>query len=235
MAIFPNLELEDVVQVGDKTRLNSTKTFASKDEASITLVEIEPESGNGFIDVTGSGPRDYFLDWEYSGISRTVTVSVRVTTDGLPVTTTKTIEVLTASDDGLYSDDQDLISLESDILKWVREGRNSFLDFHRKAQFLILDFLNDIGVRDVDSKRITKDDIVDVLEVRKWSKYKTLALIFEDISNATDDVFAEKRRFYDSLAKSAFNKSVLRLDLNNDGVVEDSEGVSIYTGFLSRL
>ena len=58
MAIFPNAELEEVVQVDDKTRLDARKSFVSKDEADVTLIEVEPEAGSGFIDVTGSSFKD---------------------------------------------------------------------------------------------------------------------------------------------------------------------------------
>ncbi len=84
MAIFPNLKLEDIVQINDKTRLDASKSFTA-DEAAVTLVEIEPESAAGFIDITptvATNSKQYFLDWSYSGTSRTVTVSVRITTDG---------------------------------------------------------------------------------------------------------------------------------------------------------
>ena len=60
MAIFPHIELEDIVQVNDRTRLSAIKSFVSKDEAAVTLVEIEPESGSGFIDVTGAKQADWF-------------------------------------------------------------------------------------------------------------------------------------------------------------------------------
>lgn len=237
MAIFPNLELEDAIQISDKTRLSGTKSFVSKDEPAISLVEINPEDGvENFVDVTDSLTDNWFLDWEYSGTSRTVTVSIRVTA-GIagPVTFSKTIEVLTEADDKLFSDDQDLIGLESDIVKWVRPGRNSFLDFHRKSQFLILDFLNnDLGIRDYERDRITKDSVVDVEEVRKWSKFWTLALIFEDISNATDDVFSEKNKFYMSRANAARDQSFYQLDLNKDGEISDGEIIDIKSTRLLR-
>jgi hypothetical protein len=52
--IFPLVESEPIVQVSDKTRLSAVKSFKSNDEPAISLVEIEPESGSGFINVTGS-------------------------------------------------------------------------------------------------------------------------------------------------------------------------------------
>jgi hypothetical protein len=234
MAIFGNLDLENKIQVSDKTRLDGSASFISKDEASVTLVEIEPEAASGFIDVTGSSAKDWFLDWEYSGASRTVTVSVRITTDGAPVTFTDTLDVITVADDTLFSSDGDLIAQEHDILNYVRDGRNSFLNVHRKAQTLIMDWLNDLGAVKRDGTKFDKDDVVDIEEVRKWSESIVLEMIFQDLSNAKDDVFGDKSRLYAGRAGEARNKSFIRLDTNDDGIIDLSEGINIKTIDLSR-
>ena len=143
--IFPVLETEDVVQVADKTRLDGSKTFVSKDANEITLVEIEPESCAGYIDVTGSSFADWYLDWIYTGATRSVTVTIRVTTDSTPVTLTRTISVVTVSDDKLFSKDQDLVAREPDVLKYVPQGRASFLNVHRASQTKILEDLDEGG------------------------------------------------------------------------------------------
>ena len=233
MAIFGNLELEEIVQENDKTRLDATKSFVSKDEAAITLVEIEPEASAGFIDVTGTSFRDWFLDWEYS-TDGTKTVSVRITTDGAPVTSTATMDVITAADDKLFSGDQDITALEPDILQWIRPGRNTFLDVHRKAQVLILDWINDLGVRNNDLTRVSKDEIVDTEEVRKWSENLVLRLIFEGISNAVDDTFARKAAVYAAREAEAKNRAKIRFDADKDGVAESGEFVPFKTMDLFR-
>lgn len=238
MAIFGNLELEKIIQVSDKTRLDAKKSFVSKDEAAITMVEIEPEAGNGFIDVSGSSSPldsdDWFLDWEYSGATRTVTVSLRITTDGAPETFTETIEVITEADDKLFSGDQDIMALENNILRYVKPGRNTFKDFHRKSQTLILDWLNDLGVRTFEREKITKDNVVELDEVRKWSERMTLRLIFQSISNKVDDVFALKAAEYEKLEADARNRSEIRLDLNNDGTIDKNENQPLSSFKLSR-
>ena len=234
MAIFPNIEVEGVLQVNDKTRLNATKSFVSKDEAAITLVEIEPEAGSGFLDVTGTSFRDYYLDWSFSGTTRTVTVSVRVTTDGVPVTTTADIEILSAADDKLFSVDSDITPFESDVLKYVEQGRNSFLNKHRAVQESILDLLNDEGITNTDGTRITKDAIVDVDEVKSWSKYWTLGLIFDDFQNSEGDKFLAKANKYLKRAARSRDKAFLRLDLDGSGTVTDNEFIDTQTKDLVR-
>lgn len=228
MAIFGNLDLEDVVQVDDKTRLDATRSFISKDEAAVTLVEIEPEGSAGYVDVTGSSSADWYLDWAYA-TDGAKTVSVRITTDGSPSTSTATLTVNSVVDDALFSDDRDLVALESNILKWVRAGRNSFLDYHRKAQTLILDHISEIGVRDSDQNKIVAADFIDVQEVRKWSENLTLRLIFQDLSNSSNDFFGLKSDYYMGREKEAMNKSVLALDLDSDGTLNDGEYVNFST------
>lgn len=232
--IFPNLILEDVVQVDDKTRLDASKVFVSKDEAAITAVEIEPETGAGFVSVFGSGQsKDWFLDWQYA-TAGTKTATCRVTTDGSPVTKTFTLEVLSVADDNLFSTDQDIVALEHDIMKWVPAGRASFKNMHRKAQRLILAWLDENGHTDTSGNRLTKEAIVDKEEVRNWSAALTLQLIYQTMSNAIDDVFMQKSKTYESLAITHRKRLILRLDLTGDGEIDTSEGIRVKSVSLVR-
>jgi len=43
--IFPNLELEAIVQLGDRTRLSALKSFVTQNEAAISLVQINTGTG----------------------------------------------------------------------------------------------------------------------------------------------------------------------------------------------
>lgn len=227
--IFPNLQLENVVQENDKTRLDATKSFISKDEAAITLVEIEAESGSGFIEVGAPGsPKDWFLDWQYDTAGEK-TVSCKVTTDGTPVTTSFTLTVLEEDDDNLFSSDSDLTALEHDILKWVPAGRNTFKNYHRKAQSLIMAWIDESGYTDSSGSRLTKDAIVDKEEVKYWSAALTLSLIYKSISNAIDDVFSGKAKQYEIMAATHRNRLKIRLDVDGDATVSTGEGLPIKT------
>jgi hypothetical protein len=234
MAIFPVIESESIIQINDKTRIDVSKTFISKGEAAVEEVEIEPEAGAGFISVFAVDQKQWFLDWQYSGASRTVVVSARVTTDGLPVTTTKEIEVITASDDKLFSSDADLISLEPDILKRVKPGRSSFLDIHRMAQTKILEYLDEAGIRNTDNTKVTEDELLDISEVRPWSRDLTLHLIFNGFSNQVDDIFFEKSKHYKKEAENRADRVVLAFDSNKDGILDKHEGIVMRTRELIR-
>lgn len=221
--IFPNLEVEPVVQVLDKTRLDASKTFTTPNEAAISLIRIKPSATDSFIDVTSL----MYLDWAYL-TDGNKTVTVEVTTDGAPVTITKDISVLTEANDYLFSNDSDLVDKESDILKWVSPGRASFKDKHRAAQKLIVSYLNDIkGFRDASDNRLTKASLIDKEEVRQWSVFLTLRLIFQSLSNAVDDVFDKKSRYYSDFEELYKNKSLLVLDLNGDNVKDFIRPTSI--------
>ena len=218
MAIFGALELEGTVQVNDKTRLDATKSFESEENA-FTLVEIEPDTGAGFVDVTANK----YLDWSYS-TDGTATVSVRLTTgSGGPDTFTKDLTIISIADDKLFSSDHELLPYEPNILKWTREGRNSFLDVHRASQDRIISWLDENRIWDVEGNRLTKEDITDTEEVNDWSKFMTLKIIFEGLSNATDDIFHEKALRYMDMEVKARNRAAIRLDRNNDGETDISK------------
>lgn len=237
MAIFPHLDLEETIQINDKTRLDGTRSFITQDEAAITLVEIEPEGAAGFIDVTPSPATkssEYYLDWQYTGATRTVTVTVRITTDGAPTSFSETMEVTTAADDMLFSNDQDLISKESDILKFVRKGRNSFLDMHRRSQEIIVAWFDERGVTDTSGAKLTKAAFTDLTEVREWSSNLTLSLIFQDLSNVANDVFSQKSTFYAGQAANHRNRSIFRFDEDGSGAISAGEGSAVATTNLLR-
>lgn len=210
--IFPILETESQLRVNDKSRLDATKSFISPDEAAITLVEIEPEAGVGFYDVTSSK----YLDWQYD-LDGDKVVTLQITTDGLPTQITKTISVLLPENDIIFSTDDDLLAHEDDILRYVRSGRSSFIDKHRLARKRIVRWLSEQRIYDRDGDNLTASAIMDVDEVNEWSKFYVLYIIFNSLSNAIDDIFAQKASLYQSLSKDAQNRSAIRLDTNGDG------------------
>lgn len=234
MAIFPMIDKDAKAQVSDKIRISGVSSFVSKDEAAVTLVEIEPESGDGFIDVTGTSATDWYLDWAYAGATRTATISLRVTTDGAPVTSTSTISILTSADDKLFTADSDLLRIESDIHDMLPAGRSSFKFMHRKVRDLVLDWFNEMGFRNTDGTKISEDEVLDVDEVKKWSEYWVLGLIFEDASNTVDDKFGLKSKIYESKALEARKRAVIHLDLNKDAVVDNTEYVNVSSLSLRR-
>jgi len=234
MAIFPFIEVGENEQVEDRLRISAVKSFAAKDEAAITEIEIEPESSSGFISVFNSNQKNWFLDWEYA-TDGTKTISVRITTDGAPITSTKDISILTEADDKLFSTDDDLFRFETEILEFVPQGRNTFKYVHREAQTQILEDLYRIGITDTDGDKLTKDAVIDIEEVRQWSRFLVLQLIFSDVSNSVGDIFFLKREQYKSWALESRQKAIMKLDLNGDAILDSTESVDITWRRLNRV
>jgi len=230
MAIFPFLSVEPTVQVGDRTRLDGTKSFITADEVSILALEIDPGTGT-YINVTDDKYLDYA--WNTSG-SKTIRCRVTTSAASASASISETVSVVTESSDYLFSGDSDLKLHEPDILKWTEDGRNSFLNIHRRAKKLILEYLRREGFVDVYGNPYTDAAITDIEEVKQWSIFTTLRLIFEGISNSTEDVFHEKAKRYFEMEQKWRSIALLRLDIDGDGEVVEGEGIDMRSCFVAR-
>jgi len=215
--IFGQLKTESIVQVGDKTRLDGTKSFISPDEAAITLIRVEPEAAAGFITVTSTK----LLDWVYTTNGDKV-VTLEITTDGAPQTFTKTIVCLNETEDRLFSKDEDILPIEDDIYRFLKAGRSSFLDKHRISQDIIVDSLNQRGYVGPLNRLLTKDDLFNIKEVKEWSKYLTLYLIYSSVQAESGDVYQTKADNYKKLADSQSQRAGLKLDTDQDGNLDEN-------------
>lgn len=232
MPIFPVLELEALVQAGDKTRLDARKSFASGG-STITKVEITPGADAETVDIT----TDMYLDWAFTqtdGATEdpeefeiTLTVTEGTGADATEYELVKTIEVISESEDKLFSTDDMLRVHEPDILRSVPEGRATFKDVHRRAKGLMLAWLDAQGFIDDYGDKITEDGFVVPAEVEEWSTRVALRLIFEGLRSSSDDVFALKAKAYAKEEEFFRNRAVLRLDLNGDGVVSEGEELEV--------
>lgn len=232
MAIFPDLSCEEIVQTNDRTRLSAINSFVTPDETSgITSIKIKPQSNVDYIDVTDN----MYLDWQYTFAgSQTVKVLVESGAASASADFSKTIQVVTPSSDRLFSTDQDIKLHEPDILKWKEDGRNSFLNIHRRAKKLILEYLRREGFVDVYGNPYTDAAIIDIDEVKQWSTFITLRLIFEGISNSTEDVFHIKAKRYFEMEQKWRSIALLRLDIDGDGEVVEGEGIDMRSCFVAR-
>jgi len=226
--LFPKITFETVLQVDEKTRLDSSLSFATEDEV-INDILIEPETGVGFISVYNAGNKSkWYLDWAYES-DGFKNISVRI--DAASGSKTKSymagINVLTEDEDALLSSDNDIIPYETDILNYLPKGKNSYIYAHRKAQERILAFLDEQRIWKSDNSRYTKQDLVDIgidiqEQFKQWSAFQTLLIIFESIQVSGGDIFQEKKQEYENLMRQARNRSSLRLDSNKDGVIDET-------------
>jgi CRISPR/Cas system endoribonuclease Cas6 (RAMP superfamily) len=108
-------------------------------------------------------------------------------------------------------------------MSYVKDGRYSFLDFHRRAQALILSELDEARIWKNDGTRFEKADIIDLQEFKEWSTFKTLALIFYDLSDKNGDKFESKFTDYASKASKAMSRAAMRLNFNGNTEQEPGE------------
>jgi len=214
MALYPVLKTEGIVQVDDQTRLSALSSYSNGGD-SITQIEIDAGDGNGFLDVTS----DRYLDVQYDS-DGDKTVQVRLNASS---TESQTLSVLTVAADLLFSTDRDLEVHEPEILRYVREGRNSYLDVHRRVQTLILDWLDYNRYWKRDNVRFEKADLIDIQDFKQWSTYYVLQIIFEGLSDKNDDKWMEKSAVYKQLAESARGRGTYRLDKDGSGEIDPDE------------
>jgi hypothetical protein len=212
------------------------------------------DSDTNIVTITGAdawlpvgGPLNDFLGFDVSSDATAATAIESARVEWLPRVVTVaagngsltaqksyTIKVYSEDGDRLFSDDALLMGHKHDIMRWVPPGRASFLNYHRRAQELILAWLDEQGYQDVYNEKYTKWSIPDLDEVRQWSGAMTLRLIFQDLSNAVEDVFAEQAKEFAKQELLHRQRAILRLDVNQDGVADSGEGLGISSGTLFR-
>ena len=161
-------------------------------------------------------------------------ISLRVTSEtnaveDTPVLVTGTLKVVSAATDYLFSDDDKLKTHEPDIDKYLAPGRGSFKDTHRRAQALVLAYLDTEGYIDGLGEKFTKDKIHDLSEVREWATMTALRLIFEGLVVSKDDVFTIKVAKYEAEEHFYRNRAGLRADINGDGAADQGEQTDVRT------
>lgn len=65
MAIFSHLNLEESIQVNDRTRFDASKSFVSQSSSAITTLTVTPGSDGSPISVFSSTVSSRVLDWEF--------------------------------------------------------------------------------------------------------------------------------------------------------------------------
>lgn len=222
--IIAQANIEDTLQVNDLTRFefNLIKTPG---EETIQLVEVEPEAGVGFFDITSQTDRQNkrFLDYAYSTDGVKV-ITLRVSTASQTVNFGFSINIITEDQDRLFSSDSDLQKCEDDVLNYIRKGRASFLDKHREAQSRIIRSLEKRRIFLSNGDRVKPENIADLEEVNEWSKFLTLHIIYSGLVNEVQDVFTQKQIQYGDLATEAEALASIRIqeDFNNNGNTNDA-------------
>ncbi len=157
-------------------------------------------------------------------------VVLSINNAGVAQTLAKYVKVYSVEGDALFSNDQDLLTWEPSIMKYVAAGRSSFLNIHREAQEQIIYWLDKQGYVNAYQEKFTKFDIVDLSEVNEWSAFTALSILLWNISNKSDDVFLKRHFEYRNKAQEARQRAILRLDVDKDGRADLGEQVDVAFG-----
>jgi hypothetical protein len=226
--IFLSCIRESLVQVNDKTRIDVSKSFVSG--SGITGISIKPDAAGAFISVYNINQEKWFLDWAYStGGTKTITVQA---TDGVStVSQNFEIEVALEIDDNLYSSDEQIFAIESELKRYIPHGRNSFKNIHRESQSRILNYLDRKRIWSSNGEPYTKHQININGELSKWSLYETMFIIYSDLFVSVGDKFAEKINQYKELRNAERDRASVRIDKDNSGTFDGSSEIQDLKSF----
>jgi hypothetical protein len=226
--IFLSCIRESLVQVNDKTRIDVSKSFVSG--SGITAISIKPEASGAFIPVYNSNQAKWFLDWAYA-TSGTKVVTVQATDGVSTVSQNFELEVITEASDNLYSSDEQIFSIESELKRYIPDGKNSFKNIHREAQSRILNYLDRKRIWASNGEPYTKDQVNLNGELSKWSLYEAMFIIYSDLFVSVGDKFAEKINQYKDLRNSERDRASIRIDKDNSGTFDSNEEIQDLKSF----
>jgi hypothetical protein len=128
----------------------------------------------------------------------------------------------------LFSDDLDVGLEYPSVLKecFYPTGHSDYVIYHVSAKNYIMSELARRGyTKTVNGvvQPITQWDVLDIYELRQASLYYAMSQIFFNLSDNSSDNYWQKYLEYKSKFDDAFNLGVLRIDQDNDGVVDPTE------------
>jgi hypothetical protein len=227
--IFPKIRTDRVAQVEDMIRIDCRQSVVSDfDLVNRFLIKVDDDATP--IEIAASKVDDLFLDWIYEDDGDKEPeliielVETEMSEDEVPVEVNKTVSksalitILSVEDDNLFSDDNDILSNEPDLYRYLPEGRSSFLFAHREAQTRIMAFLDEQRIwKREDDSRYTTADIKDIEEFKHWSRFYALHIIFNSLVVSVGDIFEQKAKYYADMMTSARKRATLRLEQDENG------------------
>lgn len=160
------------------------------------------------------------IDWAFNTVGAK-TIYLRLTSNiGFNVFNSD-IEVMDLVSAKLFTDDNDLVGYEPDIMKYLPKKWSSWNIIHLRAQDYIMNLLSEKAILDKDGNPYTKDDIENKTEVRDWAAALVLRYIFSSTSNADKDVFKAKADQYDEVENDRASRARISLDYNKNSTDDD--------------
>lgn len=140
----------------------------------------------------------------------------------------------------VYSDDQDLIMEAPEVASYYPASTSSFILRHQAARDDIVQDIRNSGKYKVSYadglfRNVDVWDLLDIDEIRVWSKYLVLSKIFENLSTVKDDVYWARSEGYKAKAGTASKLYYLTLDGDDDGVTDIEERLATTFGSISII
>lgn len=221
--IFPKADLEQLVQIYDKYRIDASGSFNTSDEA-ITELNIYPDYGNQptlVYDKSAESEDCWHIDWAYK-TAGDYTVRVEIKTASYTESVDYTVTAISEADDMLFSSDAKIYTFESELRRFLPSGKNSWKYIHRQAQTEILDYMYRNGILNPDNTKIEKDQLIgDSLE--EWAVMEAILLIFQDLKTSNSEAFNEKIADYSQKRAAARKRYLIEYDSNKDGNVDEKD------------
>lgn len=240
--MIPVLSFDPVIRQLEQVRIYANKSVippvltSPAGTNNVTSVKIQPEASGPEYEVFSSVKDDWFLDIAYSSVGSKV-VTLTIEDEALNVvTTTATLEVKEPEDDIFFSSDEKLLEMETDLNRYLPEGKNNFNFAHRSARQMIINWLMLSGKKKTNSSYYTAEDLLVVSEVAELARFWALEIIFNSISNKDDDHFYKKSQYY--YGKRELQQTVTQLTLNSSTVsgqpnqtVQNNQTINLRRGY----
>ncbi len=141
----------------------------------------------------------------------------------------------------VYSDDQDLKSEVPEILRHIYSGETTYILRHQAARDDIIQDIRNSGKYKQNATdglvyQVDVWDILDIEEVKQWSKYLALSKIYYNIFTEENDAYHLRAKYFENKAKDAAKLYYATLDLDDDGIkdIDERLGTNFSSGRLVR-
>lgn len=223
MSVIGKLLIEREIFQNELTLIDSRPSFVSQDEGEVTKIEIQPDAGSAFHEVT----TDKFLVWAFATLgAKVATLRLTTTKNAVDTVSEFSFNTTVVAVPDLLCKDEDLLAFEPSIMRYLPTGRSSFIRERVRATKRILDHLWKMGVRDKDDDRVDVSDLFEVESMNEWAVNLTLQLIFEGMVTTPGDIYAQKSEEYRKDADTASSICVVKLK-TDDADQEKDVGVNV--------
>jgi hypothetical protein len=229
--IFPIIKSEDKVFINDKISFDFQKSFLTPDEsfASPTSHEASFDAGATWIDCTSKKSIDYIFATPGAKI-----VQLRITANSGTEEVSKTVTALDYVTQKLFSTDTDLYRYEPEIDNLMPKKWSSWNLVHLEAQKNFIDWLDEKRIYNERGEKYAVADLTDLEQVRQYSIFRTLEIIYAGTFSVSGDVFKDKFTKYQTMANDKLAKSTISLDFNKNGNADLNERTDLHTVSIGR-